>query len=182
MLLPPGLALQLRYSQQAHTHTFTHRHTHSLSHKVCLWLGPLMTWTCASQVTSSDSSTVFSNGAGRQAGQWQATLPVPDHSGWIIHHHRHLARPQRGDGAAARSRPDLSVIKPWIVSHHWSFSSSVTADRTDSDLVFLSTSYVTHSYLDSFNPVCRRCECVCVCICRHRWRCQSWRRSEARFF
>lgn len=34
MLLPPGLALQLRYSQQAHTHT--HSHTHALSQSVSL--------------------------------------------------------------------------------------------------------------------------------------------------
>lgn len=41
---------------------------------------------------------------------------------------------------------------------------------------------VTHSYLNSFNPVRRRCECVCVRACvraERRWRCQS--RSEARF-
>lgn len=96
---------------------------------------------CALQITSPDQPEVFPDGAGGQAGHRQATLPVPDHGGGIIHHHRHVPPPQGRDGAAAGSRPELSVIKGGVLAQSPSRLSSAAADGTCPDLLFVSASH-----------------------------------------
>lgn len=107
------------------------------------------------KVAAPDFSAVFPNGAGRQAGHGQAALPFPDHSGWIIHHHRHFPPPQGRVGAAAGGRPDLSLLNP---PPQFLLRFSFTYNRMESSVSF----HVTHFYLDSFNPVYRRCKYIRV--------------------
>lgn len=158
MLLPPALALQIRYSD-------THKHFHNH-----VWVAPAAYWAdlrflgyCSRFLKGLSkwcwlTSRAWTSNATRSRSQRLNYSPPSTPS---------PSARMRWCYSRKRARPVNHKIFPRTLSHLWSFSSSVTAHKTYSDLPFLSP---CRTILPELIQSCiqkawaRLCVYVCVCV------------------